>query len=157
MRPEGVAAARREMTRATRAIRRLTHADSLEDAEDAWVDFLNHANRIYLKLRAACHGQGVDWMWWKKKMDERRDDALLCYVHHARNTDTHRLDQTAASVGGQAQFLLKPLPVIDHGITYPVPTTHRRWELPDLDVQTIAWFAGGYLSGLVNEAALRLP
>jgi hypothetical protein len=74
MRSEGIAAARRELKRLMRARIRFVQANDVEEKEDAWDGFLTHAGKIYSKLRAACHGQGLDWMWWKKKMDERRDD-----------------------------------------------------------------------------------
>jgi hypothetical protein len=48
------------MKRAARAHKRLSAADNFDDAEDAWADFLTYANKVYLKLRGACHGQGVD-------------------------------------------------------------------------------------------------
>ena len=86
----------------------MTGAGTLDEADDAWGEFLTHANRVYTKLRAACHGQGVDWMWWKKQINERRDDPLLCYIHHARNCDTHRLEPMTEHVHSDPGLLDVP-------------------------------------------------
>lgn len=171
MRSEGVAAADREMKRAARAHRRIALAESFDDAEEAWVDFLTHANRVYTKLRAACHGHPLDWSWWKKKMDERRDDPLLAYVHHARNCDTHRLEPMTAHIsGGQHVFdvpgvgkvyhngpaHIRPLSVVDKGVTYDPPNRHRDIVLAYAEVGMLAFLAGMYLQELVAEAASRI-
>lgn len=170
MRPEGIAAAQRELKRAARAQRRLVTADSLEDADEAWGEFLTHANRVYTKLRAACHGQGVDWMWFKKKMDERRDDPLLSYIHHARNCDTHRLEPMTEHIeagrgqsdvpgigkiswGGVAH--LRPLPVVDKAVTYDPPTHHFTIGIGYADCGRLSWLASMYLHEMVAEAASR--
>lgn len=170
MRPEGVAAASREVRRSARAHRRIALAETLEEAEDAWIDFLTHAGKVYTKLRAACHGQPLDWSWWKKKMDERRDDLLLAYVHHARNCDTHRLEPMTAQIpDGQHLFdvsgmekvqhrgpaHLRPLPVTDKGVTYDPPIRHKNIGLAYADVGMIAFLAGLYLQELVSEAESR--
>lgn len=153
MRQEGVAAAARELKRLSRAYQRLILAPDIEEAEDAWVDFLSHAYRIHEKLRAACHGHPLDWMWWKKRMDERRDDPLLSYVHHARNGDTHGLQETTVRISGAMEHRLRLAPAIDKGVEYPVP---QMPELGDMSAETVALLAGAYLEELVSEAASRL-
>ena len=170
MRPEGLAAAQRELKRALRAQKRFVAGQDFEDAEDAWADFLTHANRLYVKLRAACHGQPLDWTWWKKKLDERRDDPLLAYIHHARNCDTHRLEDTTQRMpageyvaeipGGRFHYSieqhLRPLPVTDKGILYPNPQWHMGRPHGFADVAFMALVAGRYLQDLVAEANSRL-
>ena len=171
MRPEGVAAASRELKRAARAHRLISLAETLDDADDAWAAFLTHANRVYLKLRAACHGHPMDWRWWKKKMDERRDDTLLAYIHHARNCDTHRLDQMTEHVpAGQRVFdvpgfgkvahsgpaHLRLLPVVDKGVTYNPPIDHMQKGIVYADAGHVAFLASVHLHDLVAEAASRV-
>ena len=153
-----------------RAQRRLRDDLEFDDLEDAWADFLTHANRVYLKLRAACYGQGRDWTWWKKMMDERRDDPLLAYIHHARNSDTHRLDETterlpAGEYLGEMNGVrfrysigrhLRPLDVIDKGVVYPRPQEHNGRPHDFADVRFMALMGSRYLTTLVAEAASRL-
>lgn len=171
MRSEGVAAASREVKRCARAYRRILTAATNEDAEDAWADFLNCAGKVYTKLRAACHGHPLDWGWFGKKMDERRRDELLLYIHKARNCDVHRLeDITQHRVGtrtlndpklGQVHHsgprLMMPLSVIDkEGTIYNVPAKHRGLAIEYADVGMIAFFAVKYLRELVKESSFRL-
>ncbi len=80
MRTEGVAAAARELRRAQSALRRIARAQETDEIEDAWVDFLSHAGRVYTKLRAACYGHPLDFGWFGKKLDERDRDPLLLYT-----------------------------------------------------------------------------
>jgi hypothetical protein len=112
----------------------------------------------------------LDWSWWKKKMDDRRDDPLLCYVHHARNTDTHRLEDTVRRMPGSFTMILPglgevnysgpehllALPVTDKGVVYPPPTEHGGMPVTYPDASYIALAARVYLQTLVNEASSRL-
>ena len=162
-------AANRELKRVARAHRRLSSADSFDDAEDAWADFLAHANKVYLKLRAACHGQGLDWMWWRKIMDERRDDPLLAYIHHARNSDTHRLEETVEWIPIGAHTVqvpglgdvatgphLRALSVTDKDVVYLPPTEHFGGPIPYPQADAISALATRYLDELVIAATFRL-
>lgn len=157
------------MKRALRANKRLAHATERDEAEDGWIDFLTHANKVFTKLRAACHGQGLDWMWWRKIMDERRDDPLLCYIHHARNTDAHRLEDTVEWVAHGARVVevtgLGEMPlaahlcaaaVTDRGIIYQPPAEHFGVPIGYSDARIIAQLACNYLDELVIEATFRL-
>jgi len=172
MRPEGVASAQRELKRALRARDHFVMATDPEAMEDAWDTFLTHAGRVYEKLRAACHGQ-LDWPWWRKQMDRRRDDELLLYIHKARNSETHRLESaTQYLLPGNYQFDLKdygriveyvgfpqlmPLPVRDReGNIYDPPCRHNGRFIGRMDAGTIIWLASTHLQDLVREAASRL-
>lgn len=173
MRPEGVAAASRELKRALRARDRFVVTKDREESEDAWDAFLTHAGRVYEKLKAACYGHPRDSSWWRKKLDERRDDELLVYIHKARNSETHRLEEATKWIGaGQHRFYLhnygtiletcrfdhlSPLPVRDRaGAIYDPPCRHRSRFIGYMDCGTIMWLAGTYLQELVKEANSRL-
>ena len=159
MRPEGIAAASRETKRAYRAYRRILTARSFEAADDAWVDFLNHAGKVYAKLKAACYGHPLDFGWYGKQLDERAKDPLLLYIHMARNCDTHRLEGITAHIPkrGKNEKHLLALPVTDiHGTIYDPPTRYRKIEFGYPDVAIIANLATVHLYNLVEEAASRL-
>lgn len=79
------------LSKAHRAFERLRTSTALDEAEDAWGDFLAAANIFYVKLKEGARGT-PSWDWFRKKLDERRDDELLCYIHHARNAHQHRLE-----------------------------------------------------------------
>lgn len=171
MRPEGVAAAARELKRAKRACRRISTAPTMEDAEDAWCDFLTHSGNIYTKLRAACYGHPLDFGWFGKQLDERARDPLLLYIHKARNSETHRLEATVeqapeashdAEINNRPVRInfprhLRPVPVTDeHGNVYDAPTTHFDEPLGYCDASMLALFATIYFEWLVNAASSRL-
>lgn len=157
MRSEGVAAAAREMRRAGRAHGRINMAETNEQAEDAWIDFLTHAGKVYTKLRAACYGHPLDWGWFGKKLDERDREPLALYIHKARNSETHRLDDIITARRGGWPRHLRPLPVTDErGVIYQVPTHYKGLRLGDIDVATLAMFASDHLQDLVREATSRL-
>jgi hypothetical protein len=171
MRPEGVAAAAREVKRCVRAHRRISTASTYEDAEDAWANFLDCAGKVYTKLRAACHGHPRDWGWFGKKLDERGRDQLLLYIHKARNCDKYRLDNiaehhvgtrtiTLANLGQvhhSGPLILLALPVTDkEGRVYDVPVKHKGLSIQYADAGMISFFASKHLQELVKEAASRL-
>jgi hypothetical protein len=87
-------------------------AQDLATALDAWEDFLNSAGRFYTKMRAAAVGKPKLWAWFTSKLDERRDDPFLQYMHQARNADVHRLEESVVlhgrvgfrAVGGSIAF-----------------------------------------------------
>lgn len=166
-----MAAAAREAKRAERAHRRITAAESLDEAEDAWADFLANASNVFAKLRAACRGHPLDWGWYGKKLDERSRDPLLLYIHKARNASTHRLDDITERVAAGRRLTIapgigrvyvrfpihiRPLPVVDqHGNVYEVPTSHRGVEFAYCDVVVMSHIAAKYLQDLVKEASSR--
>lgn len=158
MRPEGITAAQRELKRMIRAQHRCMSKRGFDEKEDAWDAYLTHASKIYGKLRAACHGEPLDWTWWKKKMDERQEDELLLYIHKARNSDTHRLEETTIRLSAGVHTFnlpsygvlvqncvsdhLSPLPVRDkEGVVYNPPCRHKSRFIGYMDVVTIMWLA----------------
>jgi len=147
-------------------------AADLDDAEDAWAEFLTHASNIYSKLRAACYGHPRDWGWYGKKLDERSRDPLLLYVHKARNTATHRLEDITVQVKAGRQRTVavgigwvnvrfpnhvRPLPVTDeNGNIYDVPTTHRGFTFGYCEVGVMSHITNKYFQDLIKEAFSRL-
>ena len=61
----------------------------------AWSDFLSAHHRAYMKLQTGAKRKGHSKDWFEKRADERRNDPLLSYLHHARNVDEHGLAKIA--------------------------------------------------------------
>lgn len=61
---------------------------------DAWSDFLLASNGVYSKLEEGAKGCGRSEGWFGRKKHGRKNDALLSYIHHARNEDEHGLEQS---------------------------------------------------------------
>lgn len=142
MDPRAIEQAQRARERAGRAVDKLDSGKSFEDFEDAWEDFLFALSKIYEKLRGGATGHPASWAWFKKKMDERRDDPTLLYLHKARNADHHRIEDVTKKEGWN--FVSKDpvhgvlfhkierirlVPVRDkEGNVYPVPSKIRSRE-----------------------------
>src|SRR5690606_27755019 len=89
MDPQAVEQAKIRLKKAETAIARLKSADSFEQAEDAWTDFLSATSTIYSKLEQGAKVNGKSSAWFGRKKKERKDDPLLRYLHYARNSDEH--------------------------------------------------------------------
>lgn len=85
---------------------RLSHQAML-DAKDpttmdaAWSDFLIAASGIYSKFEQGSKSNPKSTGWFGRKKKERKDDPLLSYLHHARNSDEHGIEAvTIRNKGG---------------------------------------------------------
>jgi hypothetical protein len=63
----------------------------------AWSDFLIACGGVYSKLEQGSKGCGVSEGWFGRKRHDRKTDALLRYLHHARNSDEHGIEPTTAA------------------------------------------------------------
>lgn len=64
---------------------------SLTPVVEAWGDFLVAANRFYSKLKDGATNDPTSAHWFARKKGERKKDALLQYLHQARNVEEHGL------------------------------------------------------------------
>lgn len=98
MKPGGLQHARKALVKCERALQQIRSPDS--DVADAWEDFLQAAAKVYEKLKAAAQGDAKSWAWFGKRLDERRDDDLLAYIHHARNAEFHGIADIVSQSAG---------------------------------------------------------
>jgi hypothetical protein len=91
--PIAVEHAKRRLRKAERAIDALKAATDFDSAEEAWTDFLLAASAVYSKLEQGSKANGKSAGWYGRKKKERRDDPLLRYLHHARNSDEHGIER----------------------------------------------------------------
>ena len=83
-------------------------AGDLDEAEDAWLDFLHHWVRAINKYDA--HGKnevGAGWVSLKKTL---RSDARLTFLWEARNSDEHSIAPVAGRTAAIA--LVNPLAIV---------------------------------------------
>lgn len=86
--------ARRELDGATAAFKRMKEASSLDDFESAWRSYLASVNRVWSKLEAlAKKTAGRFQPWLGERSTVRKEDMLLRYLLHARNSDEHTLTE----------------------------------------------------------------
>ena len=73
--------AKRELASAEKAIRRMSGAQSIEDLEDEWKNFLNSIEKVWVKAERSCQHIRNEFQPWQGKFArERKKDALL-YQH----------------------------------------------------------------------------
>lgn len=94
MKAIGLDAARERLRRARDALERLEQTTTNKERETAWSDFLLASHAVYSKLEQGSKGCGKSQAWFGRKKHERKNDELLRYIHHARNTDDHGITGT---------------------------------------------------------------
>lgn len=109
MKPEAVEQAKIRLAKARRATARLLEAQSYEDAEDAWTDFLSAATAVYSKLEQGCKKHGPSEAWYGRKKKFRKDDQLLNYLHQARNSDEHGIERVVEKKVRSWDFTYSPV------------------------------------------------
>lgn len=83
-------------------------AKTLDETESAWSDLLLSGNGIYSKLEQGSKANGRAMGWFGRAKKARRDDPLLSYMHHARNSEEHTIeDITARMKAGQATITIR--------------------------------------------------
>jgi hypothetical protein len=82
----------KRLEKATLALHRLDQSNDLKETEAAWSDLIMAAGSIYSKLEQASKTSGKLNAWYGRVKHERKTDTLLSYIHHARNTDEHGLE-----------------------------------------------------------------
>jgi hypothetical protein len=87
--------AKARLARANKAIEAFSAATKIEEAEEAWTDFLLAAATIYSKLEQGAKGNPKSQTWFGNKKKERKSDPLLRYLHFARNSNEHGIERVA--------------------------------------------------------------
>lgn len=96
------------LEKANEALKRLESARTLDEADSAWLDLLLAGNGVYSKLEqgSKCNGKATAWFGRAKKA--RKDDPLLSYMHHARNSDEHGIEDITKRVkAGDATITIR--------------------------------------------------
>ena len=102
---------RARLAKARDALARLEASTSYEDSESAWSDFLISTNGVYSKLEQGSKSTGRGTAWFGRVKNVRKSDWLLSYMHHARNSEEHGLeDVTKRMAKGQATITIRENP-----------------------------------------------
>lgn len=89
-----------ELTKARAAITAMRKAQSLDDFEEHWKEFLGRLERIWNK--ASSHfGKSPKWNGWKGKTEGlRKTDSLLSYLVNARGAEEHTVNEVVGREPG---------------------------------------------------------
>ena len=91
--------------RAKAALDSIRTARSIHHIASAWSDFLSACSAVYNKLEKGAKGHPKSEPWFGRVKNARRTDPLLCYVHHARNSDEHGIADVVKKT--QGSFAIK--------------------------------------------------
>lgn len=98
MKPVAIEAADARVQRARGTISIMERSDvPIRDIESAWWTFLLAASGVYSKLEQGAKGAGKSEAWFGRVKHTRKNDPLLSYLHHARNSEEHSLETTASA------------------------------------------------------------
>ncbi|MEE9684018.1 hypothetical protein V4841_08365 [Lelliottia amnigena] len=93
--------AEKELRACKRCLDRMISAESYEEYEESWSDFLNRLEKIFEKLDKACFPIRSKFISLISKENMLRgSDPLLQYLKQARNADTHTIQEIAQRVPG---------------------------------------------------------
>jgi hypothetical protein len=93
MNPKAITQAQGRLDRARSAVEAMKAANNPAQVEDQWARFLLAAAGIYSKLLQGAKGNAKSETWFGQKTHERRTDPLLRYLHHARNSEEHGIEE----------------------------------------------------------------
>jgi hypothetical protein len=95
-----LAAARTRLARAKNAVAGLDKATTVEEMHSGWWAFLLAADGIYSKLEQGAKGTSKSEPWFGKVKHLRKTDPLLLYIHQARNSDEHGIEDSSFTAVG---------------------------------------------------------
>jgi hypothetical protein len=83
----------------------MREARTFDAAEDGWRDFLTSVEKSWMKAERECQGVRAQFEPWQRRFkDERGSDPLLQYLRHARNADSHTIQDTVKREPGSVSF-----------------------------------------------------
>jgi|SRR4051812_6248387 hypothetical protein len=184
--------AKAELRAARSALGRMRRARTYDELEDGWRDYLGALEKAWLKAERECQTVRDQFEPWQQQFRaERKSDPLLSYLSHARNADTHTiqdtLNQTPPSIGlgpayGNSWYIekleikngqithysgdkpmkvtfipgrLELVTVVDRGVSYEPPKSHRGESLSKTDPISVAELGLTYYESFIAEAERR--
>jgi len=92
MRTIAIQKARDHLDLARQAVSGMDITLGFKTYEQAWSQFLTQVSRFYSKLEQGSKGCGKSVGWYGRIKHQRRKDPLLSYLHHARDSDEHSIE-----------------------------------------------------------------
>lgn len=96
--------ARKELARARRCIDRMKSAQSYDEYDEAWSDFLSRIENVYTKIKITAEHHQKYPSFSSKTNHLRGTDSLLIYLKQARNSAHHGISETSKFVAGGFSF-----------------------------------------------------
>lgn len=93
--------AQNRLDKARESLARVEASRNFAEFGSAWTDFLIATNSIHSILEQGAKSNPRSRQWYGGKKNERRKDALLSYLHQARNADEHGIEPITVLKPGQ--------------------------------------------------------
>lgn len=91
-----------ELRSALRAIEGMKEAETMEDFEEEWKQYLTCLEKVWAKVERTCKPQQNTFQPWQGKFQAlRKKDMLLRYLKQARDADNHSIQDLTAIKPGQ--------------------------------------------------------
>lgn len=99
-----------ELAAAEKALQSMKSANSMDEFESEWRNYLNAIEKLWAKTERCCqHVRSAFQPWQGRYHQLRRKDMLLRYLKQARDADNHSIqDITAIQPGSRSYRLLNP-------------------------------------------------
>jgi hypothetical protein len=107
--------AKRELLIAEKALSRMGSSENIDDLEDEWKVFLGAIEKCWVKTERACQSQRNKFQPWQVLFArDRKKDALLKYVKHARNSDNHSIREVMQKADASSSMYVEGGPGVTH-------------------------------------------
>lgn len=110
--------AKRELHSAERRFKAMTECESFEDMDIEWRGFLVSIEKVWKKIERAgvLINQGKFGQFQKPFKDQKKNDVLLSYILHARNSDEHSVQEVSSSLN---QYSAIPIGFVNREMGQP--------------------------------------
>lgn len=92
--------AKKELNRAKRCVERMKTAQSYDEYDEAWSDFLSRIENVYNRVKIAAERHPQYASFSSRTNHLRGADSLLIYLKQARNSAHHGITDTSKFVSG---------------------------------------------------------
>ena len=76
------------------ALKELKCSTDYSSFKKSWTNFLLHSHGVFTQLEQACKISPQATQWYASKRNLRKHDPLMQYLHHARNSNEHSIEET---------------------------------------------------------------
>ena len=100
MKKAAIEKAKKRLSLAHSHLEGVRQSKNFEQFQDCWYQFLVVANSAETVLQSGARSDSKSRPWFGNKINQRKNDPLLSYMHQARNVDEHGIEAVAEHVDG---------------------------------------------------------
>jgi hypothetical protein len=104
MNPKAIGKAKLRLDKAREDLGKVKISKNFDEFQNSWAAFLLSANTIYTSLEQGAKSCSKSGQWFSEKKKFRKNDALLQYLHQARNADDHGIEPVTELIPGSVNI-----------------------------------------------------